>query len=153
MRRIQSLSALGAVLFLLMVLFLNGCSSQKGPTAPDKGEMVVTVSVTGWEGEPLLEPQEVGVFQGNTAFEATAYILKEHRIAFAYDPASKYVRSIGEVAEFDHGSGSGWLYRVNGDFSDANRSSGEYLLQDGDRVEWLYTADMGRDLGLDTAGG
>ena len=43
-------------------------------------------------------------------YKRQAYILKEHRIAFAYDPASKYVRSIGEVAEFDHGSGSGWLY-------------------------------------------
>lgn len=144
---------MGAALFLLTILFLTGCSPKKGPTAPDKGEMVVTVSVIGWEGESLLEPQKVGIFQGNTAFEATAYILKEYKIAFVYDPASKYVRSIGELAEFDYGSGSGWLYRVNGDFSDANRSSGEYLLQDGDRVEWLYTADMGRDLGLDMTDG
>lgn len=151
MKRVQFLGALGTVLLLITVLFLTGCSSQKGPTAPDKGEMVVTVSVTGWEGEPLLEPQEVGAFQGNTAFGATAYILKEHRIAFAYDPTSKYVRSIGELAEFDHGSGSGWLYRVNGDFSGANRSSGEYLLQDGDRVgctlltwaeTWAWTRPM-----------
>lgn len=142
----------GLCLCLLWTVLLTGCSAQKGPTAPEQGEMVVTVSVVGLEGETVLEPQEVGIFQGNTAFEATAYLLKEHRIAFTYDSASKYVRSIGELAEFDHGSGSGWLYRVNGDFSDANCSSGAYLLQDGDRVEWLYTVDMGKDLGLDRSG-
>ena len=110
---------------MALLILMTGCSSVKGPTAPGQGEMTVTVSVT-------------------------AYLLKEHRIAFGYDPVSKYVRSIGELAEFGHGSGSGWLYRINGAFSSANRSSGEYLLQDGDSIEWVYTTDLGKELGLDT---
>ncbi len=46
-----------------------------------------------------------------------------------------YVKAIEGLAEFDEGEGSGWLYRVNGNFSDYSASS--YSLSNGDYVEWL----------------
>ena len=36
------------------------------------------------------------------------------------------------------------MYRVNGVFPDVG--CGEYQLSDDDRIEWLYTCDLGRDL-------
>ena len=56
-----------------------------------------------------------------------------------------YVKAIEGLAEFDEGSGSGWMYRVNGNFP--NYSASLYSLSKGDYVEWLYTRDLGEDLG------
>ncbi len=47
-----------------------------------------------------------------------------------------YVRGIGGLYEFDGGPSSGWMYHVNG--TTPNKSAGNYLLQDGDRVQWTY---------------
>lgn len=47
-----------------------------------------------------------------------------------------YVSAIGGLAEFDHGSNSGWMYSVNG--SAPNISAGSYVLSDGDSVSWYY---------------
>ena len=40
---------------------------------------------------------------------------------------------------------SGWMYRVDGWFP--NYGCSRYQLQDGDVVEWLYTCDLGADIG------
>lgn len=56
-----------------------------------------------------------------------------------------YVSSIEGLAEFDGGPYSGWMYRVNGSFP--NFSSSLYKVKDGDYVEWLYTRDLGKDVG------
>ena len=47
--------------------------------------------------------------------------------------------------EFDDGETSGWMYRVNGEFPDY--SSSLFEIRDGDRVEWLYTRNLGDDIG------
>ena len=56
-----------------------------------------------------------------------------------------YVEGIGNLYEFDAGELSGWLYRVNGEFQ--GMAASEYRLSDGDTVEYLYTCDMGADVG------
>lgn len=56
-----------------------------------------------------------------------------------------YVSSIEGLAEFDGGPQSGWMYRVNGKFP--NFSSSLYKVKPGDYVEWLYTRDLGKDVG------
>lgn len=60
-------------------------------------------------------------------------------------PYGVYVKSIEGLSEFDKGEQSGWMYRVNGKFSDY--SSSLYTLSNGDYVEWLYTIDLGDDIG------
>ena len=37
------------------------------------------------------------------------------------------------------------MYRVNGVVP--NYGCGQYTLKDGDRVEWLYTCNLGQDVG------
>ncbi|WP_152393482.1 S-layer homology domain-containing protein [Paenibacillus guangzhouensis] len=58
---------------------------------------------------------------------------------------SIYVQSIAGDGEFDHGSGSGWMYNVNGTYP--NYGASLYVLKDGDKLEWRYTTDLGKDLG------
>lgn len=60
---------------------------------------------------------------------------------------SAYIEGINNLYEFDAGDLSGWMYRVNGEFP--NYGCSKYELKDGDIVEWLYTCDLGRDLGRD----
>ena len=56
-----------------------------------------------------------------------------------------YVSAINGFGEFSDGPNSGWMYSVNGTFPDVSSSLRE--LQDGDRVEWLFTRNLGHDLG------
>ena len=58
--------------------------------------------------------------------------------------SSSYVSSIGGLAEFDCGPGSGWLYFVNG--SSPGYGSGSYILNGGESFTWIYTCNMGNDL-------
>lgn len=58
--------------------------------------------------------------------------------------SSSYVSSIGGLAEFKCGSGSGWLYFVNG--SSPGYGCGSYILNGGENITWIYTCDLGNDL-------
>jgi len=60
---------------------------------------------------------------------------------------SVYIEAINNIFEFDAGPLSGWKYRVNGEF--VSRGASAHILQDGDFIEWLYTIDLGRDLGYE----
>lgn len=60
---------------------------------------------------------------------------------------SVYVQSIDGDGEFDHGSGSGWMYAVNGWYP--NYGATKYTLKDGDKLQWRYTTNLGADLGED----
>lgn len=59
--------------------------------------------------------------------------------------AGVYVNTIEGLAEFDGGPYSGWMYRVNGVFP--NHSASLHPVYDGDYVEWIYTRDLGKDIG------
>ena len=43
------------------------------------------------------------------------------------------------LASASCGTGSGWRYKVNGEYPDVGAS--KYVLSDGDTVEWVYTCD------------
>ena len=58
---------------------------------------------------------------------------------------SAYVTAIGNIFEFDAGELSGWMYTVNGQFPGVGAS--QHLLNPGDTVKWVYTLDLGRDIG------
>jgi hypothetical protein len=58
---------------------------------------------------------------------------------------SAYIEGINNIYEFDCGELSGWMYKVNGWFP--NYGASRYELKDGDVIEWVYTCDLGRDVG------
>lgn len=57
---------------------------------------------------------------------------------------SEYIEGINNLYEFDCGSGSGWMYYVNG--SKPNYGVSKYTVQEGDNIEFRYTCDLGWDL-------
>lgn len=96
---------------------------------------------------------EAAFEEGESAFDVLKRELTEEGILFEYEstPAygSVYIEGINNIYEFDFGSGSGWMYRVNGEFPKMGCS--QYILSPGDKVEWLYTCDFGSDVGGDDA--
>lgn len=61
------------------------------------------------------------------------------------DVSGGYVAGIGNLYEKDCGSMSGWLYAVNGHAP--NVGCGSYALNNGDSVRFIYTCNMGKDVG------
>ncbi len=100
--------------------------------------------------EVPLPATEMEITNGDTVLKALIAITKEKKIQMDYrggQGATAYIEGIDNVYEFDRGQGSGWMYRVNGIFPD--RGAGVVPLLAGDRVEWIYTTNLGVDLGAD----
>ncbi|MGN0734426.1 MAG: DUF4430 domain-containing protein [Anaerovoracaceae bacterium] len=85
----------------------------------------------------------------NTVFDVLNTLCRNNdiQLEFSYTPIyeSYYIEGINYLYEFDGGNLSGWMYKVNGWFPNYGCSS--YYLSDGDVIEWVYTCDLGKDVG------
>lgn len=85
---------------------------------------------------------------GESVFDVLQREMRENKIhlEFVNTPVynSVYVEGIANLYEFDCGSGSGWIYRVNGNVPGYGCSN--YKLNVGDVVEFLYTCNLGKDI-------
>lgn len=103
------------------------------------------VPADGW----ILYPSTVEFAEGDTVFDVlkaacqAAGIQMESSWTPMYN--SYYVEGINQLYEFDCGSNSGWMYRVNG--WHPNYGSSSYAVSNGDKIEWVYTCDLGVDVG------
>jgi len=100
----------------------------------------------------LIVPEtQVEIGEGDTVFDVLLAVTKDERIHMEYVStpiySSNYIEGIGNIYEIDAGPLSGWMYKVNGEFP--NYGCGRYVVEAGDRIEWLYTCDLGRDIGGD----
>ena len=114
---------------------------------PKESTYTITMSMTGPSGKVVMATEEFSIKKETNLFDATKEIGKKKNISIQTTGSGAwgYVEGIGEFREFDYGDESGWLFRVNGIFS--NTGAGSYMLQDGDVVEWMYTKDLGKDVG------
>lgn len=100
-------------------------------------------------GGIILSGFQVELQEGDTAYEVLKRACQENRIHMDADftPAygTAYIKGIGNIYEKDCGSLSGWTYCVNGQFPSVGSSS--FQVKEGDVVEFLYTCDMGADVG------
>jgi len=111
--------------------------------------ITVSIRVADPMGETYLPKKSYTVTKGTSVFDLLKKTGLDIEVAGGAD---KYVKAIEGLAEFDAGTASGWMYRVNGTFP--KRAAHAYTLSQGDYVEWLYTRDMGDDLGEnENAGG
>lgn len=99
----------------------------------------------------ILAPTEVKFYGGESVFNILRRTCKENKLhlEFTNTPiyGSAYIEGIGNIYEFDCGELSGWMYRVNDWFP--NYGCSRYRLQDKDVVEFVYTCDLGKDVGGD----
>lgn len=97
----------------------------------------------------ILETTKAEFRDGESVFDVLQRETKSKKIhmEFSNTPGigSAYIEGIGNLYEHDCGELSGWMYRVNGEFP--KYSCSEYKLKKGDKVEWLYTCDLGADIG------
>ena len=97
----------------------------------------------------ILEEQTVVFYEGETVFHVLVRELKKNNIhlEFVNVPVynSAYVEGIANLYELDCGELSGWMYKVNDWFP--NYGCSRYQLKAGDRVKWVYTCDLGKDVG------
>lgn len=108
-------------------------------------EKVELVPEDGW----ILKPITVTFYEGESVFNVLQRTCKQQKIHMEFEDTpmynSAYIEGIHNLYEFDVGELSGWMYRVNGWFP--NYGCSRYQLQDGDTVEWVYTCDLGADVG------
>lgn len=119
------------------------CSDASG-LDPEKLELVPQNGI-------LFEAESVAFTPGESVFDVLNREMRTQKIHMEYVASplygTAYIEGIGNLYEFDAGDLSGWMYRVNGEFPRFGCS--KYTLKSGDRVEWLYTCDLGRDIGAD----
>ena len=114
---------------------MDMCRESKKGYVPSNGTILSTTTVTFEEGE--------------TVYDVLQRVCRDKGIQMdaswtaAYNSA--YVKGIANLYEFDVGEGSGWMYKVNGWFPNYGCSS--YDLEDGDNICWVYTCDLGDDVG------
>jgi hypothetical protein len=98
----------------------------------------------------IFETATVTFHEGESVFNVLQREMKRAKIhmEFMNTPIynSAYIEGINNLYEFDVGELSGWMYKVNGWYP--NYGCSRYLLKDGDAIEWHYTCDLGRDLGV-----
>ncbi|MDD4564341.1 MAG: DUF4430 domain-containing protein [Eubacteriales bacterium] len=99
----------------------------------------------------VYQAEEVEFYEGDSVFDVLLRTTRDNGIhmEFVETPIYKsaYVEGINNIYEFDAGPLSGWMYKVNGRFP--NYGSSRYQLKDGDIIEWIYTCDLGADIGGD----
>mgnify|MGYP004721897083 CR=1 FL=1 len=100
-------------------------------------------------GGEILPETEVAFAEGESAFDLLQRVCRENGIPMesSWSPLynSAYIEGIANLYEFDCGKLSGWMYCVNGDFP--NYGCSQYTLRDGDEIRWVYTCDLGEDVG------
>jgi hypothetical protein len=97
----------------------------------------------------IFAAKSVGFNEGESVFNVLQREMKKAGIQMEFKDTpmynSAYIEGINNLYEFDGGELSGWVYEVNGTFP--NYGCSRYILHDGDVVNWLYTCDLGKDVG------
>lgn len=87
--------------------------------------------------------------KGDTVYDIFSRVTRYSKIVtdcvYTVNYSSVYVKGINHLYEFSCGELSGWMYKVNGVFPGYGCS--KYVLKGGDVIEWVYTCDLGRDVG------
>jgi len=97
----------------------------------------------------IFEEKTVTFYEGESVFNLLLREMKRNKIHMEFENTpiynSAYIEGIANLYEFDCGELSGWMYKVNDWFP--NYGCSRYQLKAGDRVEWVYTCDLGVDVG------
>ncbi len=103
------------------------------------------VPADGW----ILKATQVSFKEGESVFDVLQRVTKDNKIHMesSFTPMynSAYIEGINNLYEFDCGELSGWMYSVNGWFP--NYGCSRYQVQAGDVIKWVFTCDLGKDVG------
>ena len=138
---IQEESVTKSTLFCSLTVRCDTLLDNMDSIAPEKIHLIP-------ESGSILPETEIEFSEGESAFDVLVREMKKHNIHFEFSKVpmydSVYIEGIGNLYEFDAGNLSGWIYRVNGTTLSVGCS--QYKLKSGDKIEFLYTCNMGKDL-------
>ncbi len=139
------------------VISENGAAAKVGNNEADVGEtqtqenhdvpaQQITVSFTIDSSTAAAKGKSGPAFSSSVTLSPGATALDALMASgISADVSGDYVSGIGNLYEKDCGSMSGWLYAVNGHAP--NVGCGSYALNNGDSVLFIYTCNMGKDVG------
>lgn len=116
-------------------------------TALESGELSEAMLEVLPENGVILENYEAKYEDGESVFDVIARAVRDNKIHMEYSGTKSvpYIEGVANLYEFDCGSLSGWMYRVNGWFP--SFGMGQYKVERGDSIELIYTCDLGKDVG------
>ena len=94
----------------------------------------------------ILDITEFEIEDGDSVYDILIEAARKYNIRVENNGSADmvYISGINYLYEFDFGDLSGWVYHVNGIAPSVG--CGEYVLSDGDTIEWLYTCNLGNDI-------
>ena len=94
----------------------------------------------------ILAKTPFAIAQGDTVYTILTETAQTYgiRLDISGPQGMKYVTGVEHLYEYSCGDLSGWVYLVNGER--ASIGCDQYVLEDGDVIEWHYTLEMGADL-------
>lgn len=114
---------------------MNWLDPEKAELVPADGLLFPTATVSFYEGESVFDVLQRELKKAGVHLEFTNTPIYN----------SAYIEGIGNLYEYDCGELSGWMYQVNGWFPSYGCS--RYQLQAGDDIQWVYTCNLGLDVG------
>ncbi|MBE7038724.1 MAG: DUF4430 domain-containing protein [Ruminococcaceae bacterium] len=92
----------------------------------------------------IFSDENIEFSDGESVFDLLVRELKKNKIHFDFvsNPQynSAYIKGISNLYEFDCGSLSGWLYKVNG--TKPIYGCSQYKINKGDKIEFYYSCDL-----------
>ncbi len=116
---------------------------------PSDGMILNAVTVECLQGETVFDILKKACkscnCSDNCQYCQSMGIQLEYEFTPGYD--NYYIEGIHQIYEKDCGPKSGWMFKVNGVFP--NLGCSQYQVNDGDVIEWVYTCDLGEDVGAE----
>ncbi len=115
---------------------------------PEANKKYAYISVVDPKGKTFYTKKAIEIEEGETAYT----LLVKTGLELDANPNTQYgvyVAAIGGWGEFSDGPDSGWMYRIThgGSTSFPGYSAAYQPVSEGDYVEWLFTRDLGKDIG------
>ena len=118
---------------------LDKLTSGKEEFVPSNGQILSPSAITFTKGESVFDILQRACKDAGIHMESTN--------TPGYD--TDYIEGINQLYEFDCGEQSGWMYSVNGWFP--NYGCSKYTVEDGDVIKFVYTCNLGKDVGDNSA--
>ena len=147
-------AALIALVFVLDVQSAEDYYDGAGPKKDVAGTVTLEISCDAVAGQGehipadgvILAETVMPMAAGDTVYTILTDAARTYGLHMEASGANglMYVHGIGNIYEFDFGELSGWVYLVNGE--SASVGCDQYVLRDGDRIQWHYTLSLGKDI-------
>ena len=137
---------------LTTYLLLNQTNSSSKYTRATTPTQSVSFEVLGPGGKTVILPTKtIPINANSTVLSVSSDALKASNLPFQTggSDTNLYITSIAGLSQQDNGPLSGWIYKVNNTFPPEAPSA--YRVKPGDLITWVYTNDLGKDVGAPSA--